>query len=47
MLSEARSYIRDYPHMVIVPGIFIVITVLSFNLIGDALRDAFDPKLRK
>ena len=46
MLSEARSYIRDYPHMVIVPGIFIVITVLSFNLIGDAFRDALDPTLK-
>ena len=40
MLSAARSYIRDYPHMVIIPGIFIVITVLSFNLIGDAFRGA-------
>lgn len=46
MLSEARSYIRDYPHMVIVPGLFIVITVLSFNLIGDAFRDALDPTLK-
>ena len=46
MLSEARDYIRDYPHMVIVPGIFIVITVLSFNLIGDAFRDALDPTLK-
>lgn len=46
MLSAARSYIRDYPHMVIIPGIFIVITVLSFNLIGDAFRDALDPTLK-
>ncbi len=46
MLASARNYIRDYPHMVIIPGIFIMITVLSFNLIGDALRDALDPKLR-
>lgn len=46
MLSSARIYIRDYPHMVIIPGIFIMITVLSFNLIGDAVRDALDPKLR-
>lgn len=46
MLSSARGYIRDYPHMVIIPGIFIMLTVLSFNLIGDAVRDALDPKLR-
>lgn len=47
MLSAARSYIRYYPHMVIVPGIFIVITVLSFNLIGDALRDILDPTMKE
>ena len=46
MLSAARGFIRDFPHMVIVPGIFIVITVLSFNLIGDAFRDALDPKFK-
>jgi len=44
MLSEARDFMRDYPYMVIIPGLFIVITVLSFNLIGDAFRDALDPK---
>lgn len=47
MLASARDFIRHYPHMVIVPGVFIVICVLSFNLIGDALRDALDPKLKK
>ena len=46
MLAESRSYIRDYPHMVIIPGIFIVITVLSFNLLGDAFRDALDPNFK-
>mgnify|MGYP004580086201 FL=1 len=46
MLSSARSFIRDYPHMCIIPGVFIMLTVLSFNLIGDAIRDALDPKLR-
>jgi ABC-type dipeptide/oligopeptide/nickel transport system permease subunit len=46
MLASARNHIRDYPHMVIIPGIFIMITVLSFNLIGDAIRDALDPKLK-
>lgn len=46
MLASARGYMRDYPHMVIIPGLFIMITVLSFNLVGDAIRDALDPKLR-
>lgn len=46
MLSSARNFIRDYPHMVIFPGIFIMLTVLSYNLVGDAIRDALDPRLR-
>lgn len=46
MLSGARQYIRDYPHMVTIPGAFIAASVLSFNLIGDAVRDALDPKLK-
>lgn len=46
MISSARGYIRQSPHMVIIPGIFILITLLSLNLIGDAIRDALDPKLR-
>lgn len=47
MLSAARNYIRDYPHMAVSPGVAIMITILAFNLIGDALRDALDPKLKK
>lgn len=46
MLASTRNYIRDYPYMVIIPGIFIVLTVLSFNLLGDAFRDALDPNFR-
>ena len=46
MLASARGYMRDYPHMVIIPGLFIMLTVLSFNLVGDKIRDALDPKLR-
>jgi peptide/nickel transport system permease protein len=46
LLSSARGYIRDYPHEIIFPGLFIMITVLAFNLIGDGLRDAMDPKLK-
>ncbi len=47
MLSGARSYLRDYPHMVIFPGIVLAVTVLSLNMLGDGLRDALDPKLKK
>lgn len=47
MLSAGRNYIRDYSHLVIFPGLFIMITVLSFNMLGDGLRDALDPKLKQ
>jgi len=47
MLSTARTFMRDYPHMVIFPGLAIMLTVLSLNLFGDGLRDALDPKLKK
>ena len=47
MLSDARSYVRQYPYLMICPGVFIMIVVMSFNLIGDAVRDALDPKLNK
>ncbi|MCD8020945.1 MAG: ABC transporter permease [Clostridiales bacterium] len=46
MLSEGRSYIRTYPHLILVPGIAIAITVFAINLVGDGVRDALDPKLR-
>lgn len=46
MLSSGRDYIRDCAYMTIFPGLAIVITVLSLNLLGDGLRDALDPKLR-
>jgi peptide/nickel transport system permease protein len=47
MLSEGRSFIRDYSYMTMFPGIAIVVTVLAINLIGDGLRDAMDPKLKR
>jgi peptide/nickel transport system permease protein len=47
MLSGARSYIRDYPYMTIFPGLAIMLTVLSLNFLGDGLRDALDPKLKR
>lgn len=47
MLSVGRTYIRDYSYLTLFPGLAIMITVLSFNLVGDGLRDAIDPKLKK
>lgn len=46
MLSAGRKFIRDYPYMTLYPGLAIMITVLSLNLLGDGLRDALDPKLK-
>lgn len=45
MLADARPYIESSPWMVILPGLCILIVVLAFNLLGDALRDILDPKL--
>ena len=46
MLSAGRSYLRDYPHLCIFPGVMIMMAVLSLNMLGDGLRDALDPKLK-
>lgn len=46
MLSEAKNYMIKVPHMVIFPGMAIVLCCLSLNLIGDGLRDALDPRLK-
>lgn len=46
MLAEGKNYIRNFPHLITVPGVAIALTVLALNLLGDGLRDALDPKLR-
>jgi ABC-type dipeptide/oligopeptide/nickel transport system permease subunit len=46
MLSDATSYYQIAPGFMLVPGLAIFITVLSFNLFGDGLRDALDPRAR-
>jgi peptide/nickel transport system permease protein len=46
MLSVGRNYLREAPHLMIFPGLLILLTVISLNLIGDALRDALDPRTR-
>jgi len=47
MLSAGRAFIRDHPHMTIFPGLAIVITIFALNVLGDGLRDALDPKLKR
>lgn len=47
MLASGRGTIRDAPHVVIIPGLMIMITILALNLFGDGLRDAIDPKLKR
>jgi peptide/nickel transport system permease protein len=46
MLSEAREYLRNSPHMMVFPAIAIVLTACAINLMGDGLRDALDPQLK-
>ena len=41
-----QDYIRDYSYITMFPGIMIMITILSLNLLGDGLRDALDPRLK-
>lgn len=47
LANEAIKGINSYPHKLLFPAIVICLLVLSFNLLGDGLRDAFDPKLRR
>ena len=46
LVSEARSIMREHGELALYPGICIMITVLAFNLLGDGLRDALDPRLK-
>ena len=46
ILSSARTYMRDAWHISVIPGLMIMLTVLSLNLAGDGLRDALDPKMK-
>jgi dipeptide transport system permease protein len=47
MLADAREFIRSNPWQVTLPGLAILVTVVSINLAGDGLRDALDPKMRR
>jgi len=44
MLSDGRTYLRTAPHVALVPGLAVILVVLGFNLFGDGLRDALDPR---
>ena len=46
LISDARNFMRDHGTLALYPGICIMITVLAFNLLGDGLRDALDPRLK-
>lgn len=46
MLSGGREFLRNAPHITVIPGVAIVIIILSINLMGDGLRDALDPRLK-
>lgn len=46
ILSTAKMYMRDAWHISVIPGLAIMLTVLTFNLMGDGIRDALDPKLK-
>ena len=46
MISDARNFMRSNPTLALYPGICVMITVLAFNLLGDGLRDALDPRLK-
>jgi len=46
MLAEGKEFLRYYPYIVIFPGIAIILTVLSLNLLGDGLQEAIDPRLK-
>ncbi|MGI6358830.1 MAG: ABC transporter permease [Bacillota bacterium] len=47
MLASGRTYLRNAPHITFFPGVFIMITILALNLLGDGLRDALDPRLKQ
>ena len=47
VMAEGRGQFNDYPHNIFFPGIFLAVTVLAVNILGDGLRDTLDPKMAK
>jgi peptide/nickel transport system permease protein len=46
MISDARSFMRQAPQLALYPGLCVMVTVIAFNMLGDGLRDALDPRLK-
>ena len=47
MLAASRGFVRDYAYMTVSPGLAIMITIMALNFLGDGLRDAMDPKMKR
>ena len=47
VMAEGRSQFNDYPHNIFFPGLFLAVTVLAVNILGDGMRDTLDPKMAK
>ena len=47
MVAQGQRYLTTDPHVLLVPGAVIVLTILAFGILGDALRDLLDPKAKK
>ena len=47
MIAVAREYMTEHLHMVLFPALAIILTMLAFNLLGDGLRDAMDPRMKR
>ena len=47
IMAEGREFFQIYPHSILFPGIFLTLTVLAINMLGDGLRDTIDPRMSK
>ena len=47
LLADGQKVLLDYPYLLLFPGLVIILLMLSFNLLGNGLRDAFNPELRE
>lgn len=47
MINKGREFIRSYPHIAIYPSIVLGLTMIAFNFLGDGLRDALDPRMKR
>jgi len=46
IMAEGRALFRIFPHNILYPGVFLALTVLAVNMLGDGLRDALDPRMK-